>query len=151
MNPIMIKFNQRLNTLVQDASQRQKVLAAAVATVAAKRVGLPSAETTDIHGYFMDNGMSKSYDLIDYVNEGSVFNTKWAVELTKRFWQVRYNAAFPKPFLITQKANSCFFSSLIGVASVVSPEEIEFLNKWNDEIFSLANELEFLLKEREND
>jgi hypothetical protein len=114
MTPHINEFNKLANAVITDATQRSRIIAAAVATAVAGQASLPTAPVDTPAIYFAGTVMQAAAKAVSSVNEKIIFDCKLAVEWARVLWLVRYGAAHPvaKPIFGTSHS---FFESTMGV------------------------------------
>lgn len=115
-------------TLVQaDSQTKTRILAAAVAILAAGAAPVPSMQVDSTNSYYAENCAMKVQETVGFFNEAAVLNCNAAVELARKFWMMRY--ATVHAFEISTAVVGDFFIGFTGASRQFSPEEVAFLNE----------------------
>lgn len=140
MNPTFSAFNKRINDQVTDIYARPHVVAATVALAISRLLPIPSAPVEDYSNFYTTQALPTARTLVDQFNSGVIIDCKQVLELTRQFWNLRYNAAHPLilGFATTKYG---FFDTIIGVGLFVSEEAHCMLNEHKDKILLLAGEV----------
>lgn len=132
----LVVIQQRLETLVTEPTNRSRVFAAAVAAAIAGKLSLPSAAVDSPNVFFADNFITAISGRISDINEAIIFDVRAADAFTRKFWFLRYNAAFPSS--VMPCCDNGFVSTFLRVVDSLAPEEEAFLNTYCRQISELA-------------
>jgi hypothetical protein len=130
-------FTRLVSELQTAPSDRSCVLSSAVALAVASHLPLPSAAVDAPASYYNFTNLQSAKDLVGMFNEEVVFDVKEALESTREFWMLRYNAAHAPTYPVINPSIG-FYDNLLGVAKWVDQESHAFNNQYKMEIFALA-------------
>jgi hypothetical protein len=164
MDPKFISLNQEIGRVIKVPADQGRILATVFAMAAAAAAPLPSSPLDNIPAYFAAQVFPQATQQISEANESVIFSATSAVEYTKIFWKMRYNAAFPATLWLGEDPNSSSnpmsmatynvkyrghtdidaISAYIGTCSEMSPEYFDFINKYKMEIINLLNTVMYI-------
>lgn len=125
------------NRLAIGPFDRSKVIAAAVALVAAYRAPVPSTAVGSVDTYFRDNVEAALCDLLGEMSEACVLDFKFAREVAGAFWRIRYNAAMNPQFpFITDDIG--IVDQIVGAGTYLAKDVHCFLNDNKKAILTIA-------------
>jgi hypothetical protein len=136
MKVSFLNFIQTANSVCALASERGCVIAAGVALAVSAALPLPSSEVEAPGSHYNFNNLQLAKDLIAAFNEQIVFDVREALDETREFWMLRYNAAHLSQAPVFDMGIG-FYDNLLGVAKFVDPESHIFNNQYKYEIFAL--------------
>ena len=141
MNILLCNFSDSVNRAFPEATQRARGAAAAVAFFAATTAPIPAQSTDNMREFYQNIVESVARNQIGFVNEGVVYDVKYAEELTSKFWQVRVRAAYPtlRRSFVGQPG---VVNSLTGYEDIFAQVDRDFLSVFWERIATLALELE---------
>ncbi len=87
-----LDFVKQYESLVPEAVDRSKVVASAVAVALVKCQDIPTSEVNDPSAHYINMVMPRLRAELSDFNEGVVFDIRYAVELARQLWMVRYFA-----------------------------------------------------------
>lgn len=148
MNPIYSNFDKNASGYVE-AGSRAKVIALALALALSQIAIVPSSEVDNPSAHFNMQVMPAANDVMSNFNENMVFDCRAAIDYFRMFWLIRYTAAHPfaSP---DYSAMSGFFECLFGVERFVPQELHDFMHKYKDKIFMLAQDARIIILQMRN-
>lgn len=149
MNLKYINFVEMVERLCPGTDGRGPLVAAAVATCVSRHLPIPTTAVQDPVSTFIDQVGTDVRTAISAVNEGVVFDTRYALELTRQLWLVRYYSAHPRLLPMSVEGNPLdFFCSMAEIDRIVAPNDYQFLTENKVTIARLAIELNRITQER---
>lgn len=122
--------------LGQDSVTRTRIAATAVAIATAYCQPLSSTPVESPELYYTETCLPLAKGEVGEYNEEAVLDVQTALDLTHKFWLVRYNSLFQSA--LTPPKKGAFLSGLTGVTRFFSPEEVDFMNEYAEEIFMVT-------------
>jgi len=132
-----IEFVTQAQHQVVEPLLRSRIIAAAVAVAVAQANPLPSSEVSHAGEYFTNQVMPAAMNAISEFNENVVFDTRYALDIVRQLWQLRYWTAFQQTENIILKGE-CFFSSYTGIDVVISDAVRAFMDQNAKTVVSLS-------------
>ena len=115
-----------------------RIAAAAIASELVAAANLPSSVLSSPEVYYVNNFASKVSESICCFNDKAVIDVQGAIDLARKFWTMRYFAAYGgAPLIYDEKC--CFFEIIGGASNFFSPEEIKFLNDYAKDILDFRH------------
>lgn len=143
-----INLNNKISSLVPDASDNRKVVAAAVALLVAEAAPVPTAPVEAVENYYSMNVESLTYGKMGELNEKLNFDVAVCKELVRIHWLLRYNTLFPiSSAKRKQDSQYGYFDTVMGVGMFVDEQTHQFVNQYKNEILAIYVDLEYLLKD----
>jgi hypothetical protein len=137
MNVRFLDFIRAVGDVQASPGDKGCVVAAGVALGISKHLPLSSAPDTSPINYYNFTNLQAAKDFVALFNEQVVFDVKEALEETREFWMLRYNAAHPAEYPVYDMAIG-FYDNLLGVAKWVDQESHSFNNLYKGEILALS-------------
>lgn len=131
-----LPYIQAVTALNQDSVSRTRIAAAGVAVATAYSQSVPSAPVESAEDFYTTNCIALAKGEVSEYNEEAVIDVQSAMDLTHKFWLLRYNSAHQAA--LTPPKKGAFLSSLTGIARFFSNEEVDFLNEYAEEIFTIV-------------
>ena len=122
-----LDFIKQINSLVPDIVIRNRVVACAVAAALSKTQDIPSAPVQDPSAYYITNIQPRLRTQLSDFNEGVVYDIRYAVEVVRSLWLVRYHACHGSVVSMFKPENS-FVENFTGASMVVPPDIASVLN-----------------------
>lgn len=149
MNLNYINFVEMVERHCPGTDGRGALVAAAVATCVSRHLPIPTSAVQDPVSAFIEQFSTDVRAAISTVNEGVVFDTRYASELTRQMWLVRYYSAHPRLLPMAVDGNPLdFFCSMAEIDRIVSTSDYQFLTENKVAIARLAIELNRITQER---
>lgn len=133
-------YIQAVARLSQDSVTRTLIAAAAVALATAHTQSVPSAPVANAEQHYAANCAMLTRGEVGEYNEEAVIDVASAIELTRKFWLLRYNSVHCAA--LTPPVKGAFFMGLTGASRFFSANEIEFLNENAEEIFMITSAID---------
>jgi hypothetical protein len=124
-----VNVMQRLRGSIQE---RQRIAAIAIGYACACNSNLPSSAVEDAAEHYAMNVEAFAKRVISTMNEVSVIDTTLALEFSRKFWLLRYEAVHKCPRMDSVPGD--FFASVFGVPKFFSPETTAFANTHANDI-----------------
>lgn len=132
-----IDFIKQTQTLVTDIVDRNRVIACAVAVALVKKQDIPSSPVEDPAAHYITNISPRLRQYLSDFNEGVVFDIRYAVEVARSLWMLRYYACHGSTVSMFKPEYS--FIENFTAGSMTIPEDVKtLLNKHQSSIGLLA-------------
>lgn len=135
--------------LCQDSVTKTQIVAAAVATATAISLPMPSTPVESPEAYYASTCAMLSHGEVGEYNEEAVLDVPMALEMTRNFWLLRYNALHQT--VLVPPTHGSFFMGFTGASRFFSPSEIHLLNDFADEIFSIQLSIKEIKRQKGTD
>lgn len=145
MKPIYISFQNQVESTISDPTVRGKAIAIAVGLAISGSLVLPSSEVENPTGYFNLQNTAAVNRIVSQFNENVVFDARSAVDHARRFWLLRYTAAYQIQSLIFSTEYN-FFDTLFGVGNHIDPQLYAFVNQHKVALLVLRSSVDNIIK-----
>lgn len=132
-----LDFIKQTQTLVPEITERSKVVASAVAVALVKCQDIPTAEVTEPSSHYINMILPRLRAELSDFNEGVVFDIRYALELARQLWMVRYFACHGVKVAM-YKPEYSFVENFTGASQALSEDMAALLNKHQVAIGLLA-------------
>lgn len=133
---------QRLDAAIKD---RHRIAANAIGYACACNSPLPSAEVECAETYFKINVAPFAQRVISGFNEATVIDTAASLDFARKYWLLRYEAVHKCPRMDCLPGD--FFCSVFGVPKFFSPDDVEFCNKFSQQISYVYSQICGMIKD----
>lgn len=123
-----LDFIKQYETLVTDVTARSKVVASAVAVALVKCQDIPTSEVNDPSAHYINQILPRLRAELSDFNEGCVFDIRYALELARQLWFVRYYACHGVKVSM-YKPEFSFIENFTGASQSISADMCDVLNK----------------------
>lgn len=144
-----LPYIQAVAALGQDTVTRTRIAAAAVAVATAYCQPVPSTPVESPEQYYIETCTPFAKGEIGEYNEEAVIDVSSALNLTHKFWLLRYNSVHQAA--LTPPKKGAFLMGLTGASRFFSDEEVQFLNEYSDEIFIISLSIEKVRRSKEKE
>lgn len=132
-----IDFTKQYETLVTEVIDRQKVVASAIAVALVKDQDIPTSAVNDPSAHYINQISPRLRIALSDFNEGVVFDIRYALELARQLWLVRYFACHGTVVSMF-KPEFSFIENYMGASQALSQDLAAVLNKHQVAIGLLA-------------
>lgn len=140
-----IPFTQATDGFIKSPEDRSKIIAHALALAVSRALPLPSGENMDVDSYYTLQMLTIVRGFLGKFNEEVIFDLRCAVEMTRQFWMLRYNAAYPA--FSWPDMSRGFFDIVTGATQFFSPDTTCFVNQYKVEILELSSRAQQVMNE----
>jgi hypothetical protein len=144
MKAAYTRLQDLVNRLVDEPIDRCDVLTTAIALAQSRLVPLPTAPVASPANYYNLQVLNTVMNSLGELNEQIVFDLKCAINETRQFWLLRYNAAHPGILPIVSDVG--FVDTIVGAGIVLDKDLHCFANKYKDQILRIATDVTALLQ-----
>lgn len=142
-------YIQAVARLSQDSVTKTQIVAAAVAVATAISLPLPSTPVESPEGYYASTCALLATGEVGEYNEEAVLDVPQALEMTRNFWLLRYNALHQT--VLVPPTHGSFFMGFTGASRFFSHKDICLLNEYADEIFSIQLSIREIKRQKGTD
>ncbi|MCK9234885.1 MAG: hypothetical protein M0R77_01045 [Gammaproteobacteria bacterium] len=133
MNVSLNEFNNSVGIAHSALTTRAKFIAAVIATVLSRNLPLPQNKVSAPEDFYNIECVPVINEILSALNEKLVMDVRAAVEFTRKFWKIRYMAAFPEG-LNNLHDQYGMIDTYVGAGIVWAKTEHEFINDCKDGI-----------------
>lgn len=123
-----LNFSQMASQAVANVTDRNKVVASAVALSIVKELSLPTAPVEDPAMHYIQMVLPPLRNKLSVFNEGVVFDIRFSLEVIRQLWMTRYSAAFGARITMF-KPECSFIENFTGASHVISEDICKVLNE----------------------